>query len=239
MRISCIIPCYNAERFLGEAIESILAQTLLPAEIVVVDDGSTDGSAAVAAQFAGRVSYLRQENAGPAAARNAGLDATRGDFVAFLDADDCWHPQKLQRQAERFAESPRIDSCVTHLTPVWEDEVRHEQAALQGHVRTADSVPGYVMQTLLARRSAFERAGKLDSALRFGEDTEWFSRARDLGVVLELLPDALVYRRFHAHNLTRIRGNAKLKSSLLDIVQGSLERRRHAAAGAHSGTEGK
>ena len=239
MRISCIVPCYNAERFLAEAIDSILAQTLSPAEIVVVDDGSTDGSAAVAARFAGRVNYLRQDNAGPAAARNAGLAATRGDFVAFLDADDLWHPEKLQRQAGRFAARPETEACVTHLTGFWEAEVRHEQDALQGHARTRSSVPGYVMQTLLARRSAFDKAGNLDAALRFGEDTEWFSRARDRGVVLDLIPDTLVYRRFHGSNLTRTRGNATLKSGLLDIVQGSLARRRPAAAGAHSGNGGE
>ena len=232
MHVSCIIPCYNAERFLGEAIESVIAQTLCPAEIIVIDDGSTDGSAAVAARYADRVEYLRQENAGPAAARNRGVELTHGNYVAFLDADDLWHPEKLERQAARFAARPELEACVTHLTAFWEVEVRHEQEALQGHARTRSSLPGYVMQTMLARRSAFAKAGLLNPALRFGEDTEWFIRARDEGVVLEMMPDVLVFRRFHANNLTRSRGNKALKSGILEMVQSSLERRRQAAVDA-------
>jgi glycosyltransferase involved in cell wall biosynthesis len=229
MHVSCIIPCYNAERFLGEAIESVIAQTLAPVEIIVVDDGSTDGSAAVAARYADRVRYLRQDNAGPATARNRGVESSCGEFVAFLDADDLWHPEKLERQATRFAARPELEACVTHLTAFWEVEVRHEQEALQGHARTRSSLPGYVMQTMLARRSAFAKAGMLNPALRFGEDTEWFIRARDAGVVLEMMPDVLVFRRFHANNLTRSRGNKTLKSGILEMVQSSLERRRQAA----------
>ena len=234
MDVSCIIPCYNAERFLGEAIESVIAQTLSPAEIIVIDDGSTDGSATVAARYADRVSYLRQENAGPAAARNRGIELTHGNFVAFLDADDLWHPEKLERQAAKFTARPELEACVTHLTAFWEVEVRHEQEALQGHARTRSSLPGYVMQTMLARRSAFAKAGILNPALRCGEDTEWFIRARDEGVVLELMPDVLVFRRFHANNLTRSRGNTALKSGILEMVQSSLERRRQAAVDAQS-----
>jgi glycosyltransferase involved in cell wall biosynthesis len=234
MDVSCIIPCYNAERFLGEAIESVIAQTLSPAEIIVIDDGSTDGSAAVAARYADRVKYLRQENAGPAAARNRGIELTHGNFVAFLDADDLWHPEKLERQAAKFTARPELEACVTHLTAFWEVEVQHEQEALQGHARTRSSLPGYVMQTMLARRSAFAKAGILNPALRFGEDTEWFIRARDEGVVLELMPDVLVFRRFHANNLTRSRGNTALKSGILEMVQSSLQRRRQAAVDAQS-----
>ena len=239
MHVSCIIPCYNAERFLGEAIESVIAQTLRPAEIIVIDDGSTDGSAAVAARYADRVEYLRQDNAGPAAARNRGVELTHGNYVAFLDADDLWHAEKLERQAARFAARPELEACVTHLTAFWEAEVRHEQEALQGHARTRGSLPGYVMQTMLARRSAFAKAGMLSTVLRFGEDTEWFIRARDEGVVLEMMPDVLVFRRFHANNLTRSRGNKALKNGILEMVQSSLERRRQAAVDAQSKEAGE
>ena len=239
MHVSCIIPCYNGERFLGKAIESVIAQTLSPAEIIVIDDGSTDDSAAVAARYADRVEYLRQDNAGPAAARNRGIELTHGDFVAFLDADDLWHPEKLERQAARFAARPELEACVTHLTAFWEAEVRHEQEALQGHVLTRSRLPGYVLQTMLACRSAFVKAGMLNPALRFGEDTEWFIRARDEGVVLEMMPDVLVFRRFHANNLTRSRGNKALKSGILEMVQSSLERRRQTAIDAQSNEAGE
>ena len=93
--ISCIVPVFNGERYLAEALDSILAQTWRPLEVIVVDDGSTDGTAHIAAGYGAEVSYIHQANAGPAAARNRGLDAARGEFIAFLDADDLWHKDKL------------------------------------------------------------------------------------------------------------------------------------------------
>lgn len=231
MSISCVIPCYNAERFLAEALDSVFAQTLPVAEVIVVDDGSTDRSAEVAARQADRVRYTVQSNAGPAAARNRGVELSTGDFIAFLDADDVWHPQKLERQMARFAARPELEICVTHLSAFWEEEVRHEQAQ-RGALGGGAALPGYVMQTMLARRRAFEKAGPLNPALRYGEDTDWFIRARDSGLEIELMPDVLLFRRFHANNLTRSRGNAALKSGILDMVQSSLARRRRTAAGA-------
>jgi len=230
VNVSCIIPCYNAERFLSEALESALAQTCPPTEVIVIDDGSTDRSPEVAATYAGRITYVRQDNAGPAAARNRGMELARGEFIAFLDADDLWHREKLERQAARFAERPELEICITHLTAFWEAEVRHEEETLRGRLGADRALPGYVLQTMLARRSAFEKIGVLNPALRFGEDTDWFIRARDAGIALELMPDALLFRRFHSSNLTRSRGNAVLKSGILDMIQSSIERRRRAAS---------
>jgi glycosyltransferase involved in cell wall biosynthesis len=234
MDISCVIPCYNGERFLGAALDSAFAQTLPPAEVIVVDDGSTDATADVAANYGSRVTYLRQDNAGPAAARNRGLACAQCDFIAFLDADDLWHQDKLARQAVRFEARPELDISVTHLRAFWELEVRHEQDALAGHARTREAVPGYVLQTLLARRAVFANVGTLNPALRFGEDTDWFIRARDAGAEIELMPDVLVSRRFHLNNLTRSRGNAVLRSGILAMIQTSLERRRKSASDSSS-----
>jgi len=95
--ISCIVPVYNGERYLKEALDSILVQTHCPLEIIVADDGSTDGTASVVAGYGEGVKHLWQPNAGETAARNMGLSAAQGEFVAFLDADDLWHPEKLAR----------------------------------------------------------------------------------------------------------------------------------------------
>jgi len=95
--ISCIVPVFNGERYVSEALDSILAQTYRPLEIIVADDGSIDGTAAVVASYGEQVIYLRQANAEPAA-RNLGLSAARGEFVAFLDAVDLWHPEKLAHE---------------------------------------------------------------------------------------------------------------------------------------------
>src|SRR5262245_10754564 len=96
--VSCIVPVYNGEAFLGEALASIRAQRHRPIEILVVDDGSTDGTAAVVMAADAGIRYMRQDNAGGAAARNRGIGMARGTFVAFLDADDLWPPEKLERQ---------------------------------------------------------------------------------------------------------------------------------------------
>jgi glycosyltransferase involved in cell wall biosynthesis len=104
--VSAIVPAFNYGRYLSAAIDSALAQTYPLLELVVVDDGSTDETAAVLASYGERVRVLRQDNRGPAAARNAGIAAARGELLAFLDADDGWHPRKLELQVERLAAEP-------------------------------------------------------------------------------------------------------------------------------------
>ena len=129
--ISCIVAVYNGERYLGEAIDSILAQTYRPSEIIIVDDGSTDGTAAVVARYGQQVRYVWQPNSGPAAARNLGLDVMQGEFVAFLDADDLWHPEKLAQQMARFRARPELDYCVAHAQNFWVPELQGEALNLR------------------------------------------------------------------------------------------------------------
>jgi glycosyltransferase involved in cell wall biosynthesis len=104
--ISCIVPVFNAERYLRETLDSVMGQTYRPLEIIVADDGSTDATASVVAAYGDRVRYLLQPNGGPAAARNLGLRAVSGEFVAFIDQDDLWNPEKLARQMARFQAHP-------------------------------------------------------------------------------------------------------------------------------------
>lgn len=106
--VSCVVPVFNGAPFLVDAVASIEAQTWRPIEIIIVDDGSTDGTPDVIGAMGTRVRALRQENAGPAAARNAGLRMARGEFVAFLDSDDEWLPHKLGMQIARFEARPEL-----------------------------------------------------------------------------------------------------------------------------------
>jgi glycosyltransferase involved in cell wall biosynthesis len=222
--ISCIVPVFNGERYLREALDSILAQTYRPLEIIVVDDGSTDGSAEVVASYGDQVRYVRQREAGPAATRNRGLSLAKGAFVAFLDQDDIWHPEKLVRQMARFEIRPELDLCVTHIQNFWTSELKEEQEQYRDHPR-AQPVPGYTTTTLLARSTCFDTVGQFNTALQFADAMDWFLRVARHGAVVELLADVLVYHRIHKTNLTR-RFAAASRDEFLRIVKASLDRRR-------------
>jgi glycosyltransferase involved in cell wall biosynthesis len=224
--ISCIVPVYNAERYLREALESIFAQSYRALEVIVVDDGSTDETPQVVAGFKNCIRYLEQSNRGPSATRNLGVSAARGDFVAFLDPDDLWHPEKLTRQMARFKARPELDLCVAHVQLFWAPELREEAARLRNQARVK-TVPGYTTGTLLTRRTFFDTIGDFDASLWFGDATDWFLRAADGRAVMELLPEVLLYHRMHTTNLTRRRISAS-RDEFLRIVKQSLDNRRQA-----------
>jgi glycosyltransferase involved in cell wall biosynthesis len=220
------VPVFNGERYLGEALDSIFAQNYEPLEVVVVNDGSTDGTARVLAKYSYRLVCLEQDNKGPAACRNFGVSASRGEFVAFLDQDDLWHREKLSRQIARFEARPELELSIAHAQMFWVSELRGEAAQLRDQARL-NAVPGYTTGALLARRTSFIGVGYFDPSLWFGDSTEWFLRAADRGTVMELLPDVLLYHRMHAANLTRRRLSAS-RDEFLRIVKHSLDKRRQA-----------
>jgi glycosyltransferase involved in cell wall biosynthesis len=223
--ISCIVPVFNGEGYIREALESILAQTHRPLEIIVADDGSTDGTATIVAEFGKRVRYLRQSNKGPATARNLGVRLATGEFVAFLDADDLWHPEKLERQLARFQARPELGCCVAHVQNFWIMEMAGEAKKYERH-RISGSLPGYVTGTLLARRALFEIVGLFDSALGHGDSTDWFLRACERETVIELLSDVLLFRRLHRANRSRVHAT-KSRDEYLRLLKLSLDRKRH------------
>ena len=203
--VSCIVPVYNGECYLAETLDSIVAQTHQPVEIFVIDDGSTDRTAAVAASFGPRVQYCWQENAGEAAARNRGLSLAQSEFVAFLDADDLWHPEKLDRQIAQFQGKPEIDLCFTAFQNFWIPELAEEAQHYRGSP-LAQPQSAWSTSTILARRSVFARFGKFvdDGSLTAGSESMiWFLHAREKGAVIEVLPEVLMYRRLHTSNTSR------------------------------------
>jgi glycosyltransferase involved in cell wall biosynthesis len=226
--VSCIVPVFNGEAYLREALTSIRTQTYRPLEIIVVDDGSTDGTATVARGVGDAVRYVRQGNAGPAAARNLGIASARGDFIAFLDADDLWHGDKLTRQMARFDAQPGLDLCLTHVQNFWTAELHEEADRLREHFR-ARPLPGYSSVALLARRAVFERVGRYDAALRHGADADWFARAEEQGAAIAVLADVLVYRRVHPDNRSRVWSD-RSQEEILRVMRSIVQRRRDGAA---------
>ena len=222
--ISCIVPVYNGEKYLGEAIESILKQSYGPIELIIADDGSTDGTGSIAARYSKQVRYLRQLNAGPAAARNLGMSAAEGEFVGFLDADDLWHFEKLDRQMARFRERPELAYCIAHVQNFWIPELIEEEKQFRDH-RISKALPGYATGTLLARRDCFNAVGEFNTAIKHADDTEWFLRATEQGAVMELLPDVLLYRRLHYTNLSRVKASNS-RDQYLRVLKSALDRRR-------------
>lgn len=220
--ISCIVPVFNGERYLADALESIFKQTYRCLEVTVVDDGSTDRTAAVTNGYGDRVRYIWQPNAGQAAARNSGLSGSQGEFVAFLDADDLWHPEKLERQMARFEARPELDYCFAHVQNFWESA--EEQRKFADH-RIAKPLPGYSACTMLARRSLFATIGQFNAAITHADDTEWFLRASDSGAKMEMLADVLLYRRLHQTNISRVRA-ANSREQYLHMIKNTLDRRR-------------
>jgi glycosyltransferase involved in cell wall biosynthesis len=216
-----VIPVYNGARYLGEAIDSALAQSYPHIEIVVIDDGSTDGSGGVAASYSDRVRCIRQDNGGPPVARNRGVQEARGDIIAFLDSDDLWHREKIERQVAPLEQRRELDGCLCHAKMFWIDELADEGARFESHPRS--QAPGYGSSTMVARRELFDRIGDFDPALRFGDLVDWFLRAERSGTLFEMLPDVLAYRRMHHTNLSR---QARGRDAYLDIVKGALDRKR-------------
>lgn len=213
-RISVIIPVYNGERFLAEAIQSVLDQTLPPDEIIVMDDGSTDGSAAVVARCAAQsrlpIRYVFQQNAGPAAARNRGLDLTCSEIIAFQDADDLWTEGRLAIQVGLLARHPSAYAVIGRTRFIYEDTVPAGCAALSPHWFLG-------IHSGLYRRAAFEVVGPFNASLRYHEDIDWFRRARAAGLGILPHEDVVLLHRRHAGNITN--DHAALRRELLHMLR--------------------
>lgn len=201
--VSVVIPVFNGERFLAEAIKSALDQSYQPLELIVVDDGSRDTSAAIARGLPG-VRVIEQEHAGPGAARNRGIAASSGELLAFLDADDLLPGDKVERQASYLREHPTV-GCVLGRQEVFSENEgegpppcaiappmwRHPELLKRGSLQPL---------SLMARRSVFEVVG--DFSMRFGEDIDWLCRVWSAGIRVDTIDSVVVRRRVHEGNLT-------------------------------------
>ena len=216
--VTLVVAVYNGEAYLREALESAVAQEFEPYEVVVVDDGSTDGTAAIARSFP--VSYLHQENQGPSAARNAGLAAARGELIAFLDGDDVIPQSKLAVQTAYLREHAET-GCVLGRNewifedgsdPSWltRDPVYGELGGIQ---------PG----TALVWKRVLDDVGGFDSTYRYWEFQNLFVRMREHGVQIDVLPEVVLRKRLHGGNATLFPPE---QHPLLRTMREKLERER-------------
>ncbi|MBC8103765.1 MAG: glycosyltransferase family 2 protein [Cytophagales bacterium] len=225
--ISVIVAVYNGERYLREAIESILAQTAPPLEILVVDDGSSDESAAVAAGFGEKVRCYSRPHEGVGAALNFGISQARGDFFAFLDADDLWCPEKLARQMVTLLRPAAPDMVFGHAEPFLSPELA--ATARKNTAAANPAAPGFLKGTMLIPRGAFDQVGDFDTTRRLGDFIDWFLRAREAGLTSEMLPEVVLKRRIHDANTVTVEKH--LQTDYVKILKASLDRRRGGTPG--------
>jgi glycosyltransferase involved in cell wall biosynthesis len=219
--VSVIVVVRNGAAYLAEALASITAQTLPPREILVVDGQSTDDTVAIAQRVPG-VRVLAQPDLGLANARNFGIQAARSPWIAFLDHDDRWHPEKLARHAAAHAAHPAAQYSMCGLRFFREaggvlPTHGHAAADAARHART----PG----ALVAAADLFAQIGGFDPRFAIACDAAWFTLARDLCIPSVTVPDVLLFKRLHATNLSR-RG-ARNRQELFQVARESILRRKH------------
>jgi glycosyltransferase involved in cell wall biosynthesis len=226
--VSVVIPAFNRESFLAEAVESALRQADVRVEVLVVDDGSTDGTPMVARGFADRIVYLRQGNAGPPAARNRGVRAARGEFLSFLDSDDLWPPDRTRKLAECLAAHPDAGGAMGHLQYVSVEDSR--SARFAAVCRETGAVLNYNLGASLFRTERFLSVGLFDESMKLSDDWDWFVRAREKGVEMAILPDVTLINRRHGGNLSNRR--AEGDHYTLRMLKRALDRRRSERGGS-------
>ena len=222
--ISVVIPVYNGGRFIAAAVESVLAQDYQPLELIVIDDGSTDQTRAIVNKFA-RARLLSQSHQGAGAARNAGVRESKGEFIAFLDADDLWTDTKLSRQMEAFLKNAELETVFAHVVEFFDVELKRGEESR--------AIPGPIPGTMLIKRAAFARIGFFDSAADALEGADWYLRALEKSLRAEMLSDVLYRRRIHENN--RALAHRDL-NGYVRAIKASLDRRR-ARGNLHADTK--
>jgi len=222
--VGVVIPTYNCAQYIGEALDSVLEQSVPVSRIVIVDDGSCDETARTIARFKGPIQYLYQENAGIGAARNTGVAAVDSKYLAFLDADDYWARDKVERQLEAI-ETGSLDAVFG--TVVEFDEGAPRSSFMPGDGRDIQGGGARLASSMLISRAAFLRVGYFRTDVRVGEFIEWFLRFRQAGLREEALEQPTVYRRLHANN-TGIRWRSE-RSHYHRVLKDALDRRRRSA----------
>ena len=233
---SVVIPAFEAERYIGEAIESVRAQTYPAAETIVVDDGSADRTAEIAAAFDG-VTVIVQENSGPSAARNRGFAACSGEIVAFHDSDDAMTPDKLEVQVGHLLDNPGVGCVLAEQEliveegaelPFWVKGSKVPTVMPDKPAELADE-PDVHPMTMVVRRTVFEQVGSFDETMRAAEDFDWMLRASEQGIEIARLPRVLLRRRVHPASLTQ--DAAAGRAGHFRALKARIERHRARAAG--------
>ena len=215
--VAAIIPVHNGAQYIREALASVYAQTYLPREIIVIDDGSTDNTSEIVKSFPD-VIYHYQHQAGAAEARNAGVERATTLFIAFLDADELWTPKKTEKQLQLI-----FQHCEVGIVSGRMQQFTSEQAGKI--ILSGTASDSQLLTALLLRREIFWRVGPLRSTWTIGETIEWWARAVDLNIGRVALPETVYLRRRHAKNLGRTTEHSR--HEYLKMLHMTIKRRRN------------
>jgi glycosyltransferase involved in cell wall biosynthesis len=223
MKASVIIPVRDGAPYIASAIESVLGQTEPPAELLVIDDGSSDGTAGIVSQFSGRGAHLiQQPPEGTAAARNRGVKLARHELLAFLDADDLWTSTKLEQQCAELRSDTALDMVFGHVRQFISSDI---EPATRATLRCPkESAPGRFAGTMLIRRESFERVGLFETEWGIGEFLAWYARAQLLGLREKTLSAVLLERRLHSANQGILKRSER--GEYVRVLKKVLDRRR-------------
>ena len=217
--VSVIVPVYNGAEYLAGALASILRQDYKASEIIVVDDGSTDTTPNIIRNFSRSVRSVRQDNSGPAGARNTGIRAASHQFIAFLDSDDVWRPSALRDQLAELKKRPDTGIAwglsVRHVSP----EVRPPNDDWHGLPQWALSV-----QSMLFKRAVFDRAGFFDPEMRVGEDFDFLLRITEQCIPIARHANIVCDHNIHSKSITA--DQALCDRARFIAIKKAFERRR-------------
>ncbi len=220
--VSVIIPVYNGEKYVVQALESVFSQDYLPFEVILVDDGSTDTTAQIIGKY-DKVQYIYQSNQGVASARNKGVASSHGEIIAFLDSDDFWPLNRLAVSVRYFQQHPEVGYVLGKqmmfvepgcAVPAW---IKAEWLAEPQDASNTG--------VLVARRVTYERVGLFNKDYKGGEDTEWLVRASEVGVPMARLQEVVLHRRIHGGNLS-IHMIQMRMDNLMRIARESIRRQQ-------------
>jgi glycosyltransferase involved in cell wall biosynthesis len=223
--ISVIMPVYNTEKYVRESIESVLSQTYKNIEIICINDGSLDSSLSILESFGDKIITINcKNNCGQSEARNKGVHMAKGEYLAFIDADDIWESKKLEIQLKQFISNPNLDISFTNMKCFISPELSED---IKSHyICPVDIVAGYIPSTVFIKNTSFKKVGYFDPKWKEGEFIDWLVKAKDIGLKQYFHEDVLLSRRIHETNIGAIK-KPETRDNYLKIIRESLERRKN------------
>ncbi len=218
--ISVIIPVKNGEKFIAEAIESIINAEVLPAEILIIDGHSTDKTELICSSYK-ELTFIKQTGTGLEQAFNQGVLESKYDFISFIGSDDIWEVGKLKYQMEAFETNLKAKICITKFKFITDSGCELPANFRKDLLGTEHN--GLLLETMLTKREVFEKVGLFNPAFSPHGDFDWFARCKDKGVSIILIPELLVKKRIHENNLFLTSEN---KKSTFDILRESVKRKQ-------------